>query len=91
MSQNSNENIRLIKAVNSISHKFSLSEKQLTAFFNGIKAGRNENSCLAEMLGAPEGVDHFHFLHQLLTAQELTALKKELKKIAPPSVQNKML
>lgn len=90
MSNSNNTNIRSVKSVNSISHKFSLSESQLSIFFNGIKRGRNENSCLAEMLGAPEGVDPFHFLHQLLTAQELTALKSELKKIAPKNVKEKM-
>lgn len=80
-----------IKAVNSISRKFSLSEKQLGIFFNGIQNGRNENNCLAEMLGAPEGTDSLHFLHQLLTSQELTILKQELKKIAPQNIKNKMI
>lgn len=76
-------NVTQVRAINSISRKFSLNQQQLTAYYKGLREGHSENSLLAVMLGAPEGVDSLQYLTSLLSAGELTALKNALYEMAP--------
>ena len=76
-----------VKAINSISRKFSLTQDQLKNYYAGLKQGRQENALLAEMLAAPLGADPFQYLNSFLTPQELTTLKQALYDIAPRSIR----
>ena len=75
--------INQVKAINSISRKFYLSQAELTDYYKGIREGESENSLLADMLKAPVGADPLQYLNSFLSPQELTSLKRMLREMAP--------
>ena len=81
--------IQNVKAVNSISRKFYLTQTQLMNFYKGLTDGRSENALLAEMLEAPIGTEPLQYLNSFLSPQDLTMLKKTLNDIAPENIRKK--
>lgn len=81
--------IQHVKAINSISRKFYLTQTQLATFYKGMKEGKSENLLLAEMLEAPIGSEPLQYLNSFLSSSELTALKKALNDLAPRNVRKK--
>jgi hypothetical protein len=81
--------IKHVKAINSISRKFYLTQTQLANFYKGLNDGKSENALLAEMLEAPIGVEPLQYLNSFLSPQELTKLKKTLNDIAPKNIHKK--
>jgi len=78
-----------VKAINSISRKFYLTQTQLATYYKGIKEGKSENLLLAEMLEAPIGSEPLQYLNSFLSSTELTALKKTLNELAPRNIRKK--